>query len=125
RNYVWTDFQAYLRSYSTGLQNYPTVFSQYGQGEGGSLYLWPLPSQATDMEWDSYCTPIDLSADSDPEVIPYPWTDAVKFYAAYLAFQNAQRYEDADRMFGEYEKFMKRSRAMSDSPVVPDAYPAM
>lgn len=118
----WSAFQAYLRSYNTGLQNFPSDWSQYAQGVNGSVYFWPIPSQVSPMDWDCYCLPINLAADTDPEAIPYPWTTAIKYYAAKLAFFNAQRFEDSDRMAGEYDKAMKKARAMSEPPFVPDMY---
>lgn len=119
---VWSDFQAYLRSYSTGLQGQPTCWAQYGQGEAGSVYLWPVPSDAMAMDWDCICTPIDLATDSDAEAIPYPWTDAIPFFAAYLAQTNAQRPDQAKQMFDQYTMFMKRGRGMSDSEFIPSYY---
>jgi hypothetical protein len=60
--------------------------------------------------------------DTTVEAIPYPWTDAIPYYAAYLAASNAQRAQDASSNFGQYEVFMKRARAMSETPFIPDAY---
>lgn len=122
RQREWTWFQAFLRSYNTGLQNFPSDWSQYSQGVNGSIYLWPIPSQACAMDWDCYCLPSALSADADPEAIPYPWTDAIPSYAAYLAYDNAQRADDADRMFQQFERYMKRARKMSEASFIPDMY---
>lgn len=119
---IWSEFQAAYRSYSQGLQNYSTIWSQYGQGEKGSAFLWPIPSQASAMDWDCFCRPIPLADDTTVEAIPFPWTDAVQYYAAYLAFNNSQRQADADRALRDYERWMKRSRAMSEVPVVPNYY---
>ena len=119
---IWNEFQAYLRSYNSGLANYPTVWSQYSYGVNGSIYLWPLPSTASQMDWDCYCLPIDLLDDTTPEAIPYPWTDCIKYYAAYLAYDNAQRKEDADRMMAAYDKGMTKARAQTEAPVVFNYY---
>jgi hypothetical protein len=120
---IFTEFQAYYRSYNTGLQNFPTLWSQYGQGTGGSIYLWPIPSTASQMDWDCWMLPIDLVNDSTAEAILSPWTDCVPYYAAYLAYDNSQRKMDSDRMFQDYERFMKRARAFSESTFVPEYYP--
>ena len=119
---IWSEFQAYFRSYNNGMQNYPTIWSQYAQGVNGSIYLWPIPSQPSQMDWDCYCIPLDLVNDSTPEAIPYGWTDCVQYYAAYLAYLDAQRAEDADKMFKMFTMFMKRARAFSETPFVPDYY---
>lgn len=119
---IWTEFQAYLRSYNTGLQSYPTNWAKYGQGVNGSVYLWPLPSQFSQMDWDCWCLPVALTAANTPEAIPYPWTTPVAYYAAYLAFFNAQRFEDAQRMKAEYQEKMLEAVGMSQNPFVPNYY---
>jgi hypothetical protein len=119
---VWSEFQAWYRSYNTGLQNYPMVWSSYGKGVAGSIYLWPLPSQVSQMDVDAWCIPIDLISDSTPEAIPSPWTDCIPYYAAYLAYDNAQRKQDADRMLAAYTQFMKRAQALTEAPFTVSYY---
>jgi len=113
---IWSEFQAYYRSYNTGLQSYPTVWSQYGQGistgsgVGGSIYLWPLPSQSSQMDWDVWCKPVLMTqGGSQTEALPEPWTTAVPYYAAYLGYLNAQRPEDAKMMKTEYDERVKEA----------------
>jgi hypothetical protein len=119
---IWSEFQAYLRIYSNTQMNYPIYWSQFGQGVAGSLYLFPWPAQPLQLDVDVCCTPINLVTDGTAEAIPYPWTDAVPYYAAYLAYENSSRKEDADRMFKMYSLFMKRGRAFSEHPFMPDYY---
>lgn len=119
---IWSEFQAYYRSYNNGMQNYPALWSQFGQGVNGSIYLWPLPSNVSQMDWDCYCLPIALVDDTTAEAIPVPWTDAVQYYAAHLAFYDAQRFDDAERMRKIYEEKMKENRTMGETPFVPDYY---
>lgn len=119
---IWNEFQAYYRSYNNGMQNYPTVWSQYAQGVNGSIYVWPLPSQYSQMDWDCYCLPVPLVDNTTPEAIPYPWTSAVPYYAAHLAYFDAQRKEDADRMMVEFNQKLTEGRAMTEVPFVPDYY---
>lgn len=118
----WSDIQAYLRAYNIGYLNYPTVWAQYGQGVSGSAYLWPIPAVITQLDVDCYCLPITLASDSDIEAIPYPWTDAVPYYAAYLAFLNAQRKDDARYYLGEYKRIMTEGRWYVSPAVVPSFY---
>jgi hypothetical protein len=122
QQWVWTDFQSYLRSNNTGLQSWPAVWSQYGQGAAGSIYVYPFPSQQMQWDWDCYCLPINLVTDADPEAIPYPWSDCIQFYAAYLAYYNSQRRADGDAMFAVFSQFMARARKMSEPDFVPDPY---
>lgn len=103
----------------TGL---PAEWSQFGQGVTGSIYIDPLPDQDYVLNLDCVCYPEDLTDDADTEVLPYPWTDCVPFYAAYYAYLGAQRVADADKIYQRYEQYMTRARNMSNPDVVPQAY---
>lgn len=135
RRYTWTAFQAYLRSYSIAMQGYPMVFAQYGTGTpytdtatststatGVQIYLWPVPSAIYAMDWDCYCLPIPLVSDSTLEAIPYPFTDAVPYYAAHLALLGAQRRGDADKMKEDFRSKIREARANSEMMFIPDMY---
>jgi hypothetical protein len=119
---TWTEFQAYYRSYNSGMLNYPTIWAQYAQGVIGSIYVWPIPSQYSQMDWDCYCLPIALVDDTTAEAIPYPWTDCIPYYAAMLAYRDAQRKDDADRLEKEFEMYLKEATAMSQPPQIQDYY---
>jgi hypothetical protein len=101
RRVVWSDFQARFRIYNGtfyGAISEPGWYAQYGEGPLGSLYLAPIPSQAMPIEVDLSCIPNPLSTDNDIEAIPYPWTDAVTYWAAVLCLLQQQRREDAQAM---------------------------
>lgn len=119
---IWSEFQAYTRVYANSQVNFPAIWSSYGQGASGSFYLFPVPSQQMAMDIDTYCVPIDIASDQDPEAIPYPWTEAVQYWAAYLAYNNSQRKGDADRMEVYYQKELRTVRAASEPPFVPSPY---
>jgi len=121
KQWNWDDLQAFIRSYPV-VSGQPAIFAQFGQGEGGSIYLQPVPTQAAAMEWNCVCTPVDLVDDTTPEAIPYPWTDAVPFFAAYLAMLTARRPIEAKGMRDVYDDTMKRSRSQSESSMVEDFY---
>ena len=118
----WDSFQAKWRAWANGWLNNPIIWAQYGQGANGSIYLAPIPTNPFNMEWDTYCNVAALASDSDPEAIPYPWTDCVPYYAAYRAYFNAQRYQDAQQMYTEYQKYLGTARKYSDPPFIPDPY---
>ena len=114
---AWTRYQIY-RAYPYQYQYTPAIFAQFGQGSGGSLFFYPLPSQALQAEYDCQCLPSDLIDDQSVEVIPDPWTDAVPFYAAHFAMAeignlNASRmYLDLYKDFAlSYSQFARIGRA--------------
>ena len=101
RRIPWSDFQARFRIYNStffGTISEPGWYAQYGAGEAGALYLAPIPAQRQPMEVDLSLTPSPLLTDSDPECIPYPWTDAVAWWAAVLCLLGQQRRQDAQAM---------------------------
>jgi len=115
-------YQAQIRTWSNSYQDIPAIGCQYGQGVSGSFYLYPVANTGYTMEWDCICLPIALVTDATVEVIPYPWTDAVPFFASYLALSGTNRLADADRMWREYDKFVKRARAFSQPMVTVSPY---
>jgi hypothetical protein len=101
----------------------PSVWAQYAQGSLGTFFVAPTPSSNSTIKADTICYPINLNADSDPEGIPWPWTDAIPFFAAFLAYLNAQRDADAQNMYARYEMFMRRARQMATPTVLPLNFP--
>lgn len=107
-------------------QGPPVMWSQYAQGVGGSIYFSPVPDFIYAAILDTVCYPVPLVDDTTPEAIPYLWTDAVPYFAAYLALlssQNAARQNDAQRMFERYTDFANRARRFSTPSVLPYQYP--
>ena len=111
--YSFPQYQALIRQYQPGAYYYvPCLGAQFGRGASGSFYLYPPPSQSLSMEWDCVCLPSDLSSDDQFCPVPAPWTDAVPYWAAHLAFlelqngNSARMYKDLfdERMhrFGAY-----------------------
>lgn len=99
--YAFSVYQSQIRQYPFQYSYVPVFCSQFGQGNGGSFYAYPLPSQTYQWEFDCFCLPTDMQMDNSiPEAIPQPWTDAVKYMAVSLCFMelgnlNAARfYED-------------------------------
>lgn len=93
--YSFSEYQAKIRQYPFQYQYVPAMCSQFGQGTAGSFYMFPIPSQTYQYELDCLCLPQDLLTDLSPEVIPDPWTDAVKYFAAHLAYLDAQNFNMA------------------------------
>lgn len=99
----FTRYQLY-RAYPYQYQYTPAICSQYGQGTNGDFYFYPLPSQTIQAEWDCQCLPSDLVDDLSPEAIPDPWTDAVPYMAAHLAFLELGNFNMAKAYLDLYEK---------------------
>ncbi len=118
--YSFTRYQALLRNYPKSYTYIPSVCAQLGQGTKGSLYLYPVSSQAYQIEFDCYCLPQDLTDDESEEALPGPWTDCVPYFAAHLAFLELQNLNSANYYFTLYEKMMDnyssfvRSRKISN-----------
>jgi hypothetical protein len=103
----------------------PREWSQYGQGQSGSFFIDLLPNQIYTLTLDCVCVPIPLVDDTTVEAIPYPWTDAVPYFAAYLALLSAQmnaRRADAEAMFGYYQTFVQRARQFSNPSLLRGQY---
>ena len=126
RNWEW--FDLYKLNNPVPPSGPPQVWAQYAQGSAGlgsitnegtgslssgSFYIDPLPDMVYTLNCDCVCYPIALAADTDVEAIPYLWTDAVPFFAAYYALLSSQtsaRQADSERLFGHYQTFVDRAR---------------
>lgn len=104
-------YQAYVRIYPQQYLYIPTAGAQYGQGVNGSLYLYPIPDHIYNMEWDCFCLPKDLLDDHDYEAIPPPWTDAVSYFAAHLAYLGLQNLNAAQYYMNLYDDMVHRYSA--------------
>lgn len=115
--YSFSVYQAKIRQYPFQYQWVPTVATQLGQGAGGQLLVYPIPSQPYQWEWDSFCLPLDLDDDGDYEALPAPWTDGVPYFAAHLAMLEMQNMNSArmylelfDRQVSRYSQAARPSR---------------
>jgi len=88
--YSFSTYQAMIRQYPFQYQYVPTMCSQFGQGASGSLYVYPLPSQTYQMEWDMQCLPQDLLDDQSVEIMQQPWSELPPYFAAHLAYAELQ-----------------------------------
>lgn len=127
----WEEMQAYARSYNIGVNSYPFLWSTLGSGSKGQVWLFPIPQitsgglnvgQAGEMEWNTSCLPSALYNESDYEALPEPFTEAVKFYAAGLAFLGSQRYAMAQVMREEFNEQLGIDNAAVMRGRVPDYY---
>ena len=103
----------------------PSIWAQYGQGAAGTVYVSPIPDANYTLSVDASCYPSTLSADTDVEVIPYLWTDAIAYYAAYLslmAMQTGGNTQESDRMYKRYQEYVARARLSANPSILPSNY---
>lgn len=123
RSFKW--FSLYELNATVPKTGQPSIWSQYAQGVNGSIYVSPIPTQSYTAFLDCVCYPIALVDDSTAEAIPYLWTDAIPYYAAYMALLGAQsqvRTADAERMFQKYTEFVNRARRFVTPDILPGQY---
>ncbi len=101
----------------------PTEWAQLGEGASSSVYLYPTPNIGYTLTIDGIFQPINLVDDTTVEAIPYPYQDAVPFYAAYYAMMTSQRTQDAEVMFQRYKEYVRRGRQISTSTVLANNFP--
>ena len=127
---TWPWFSLYNQNNAVPPSGAPAEWSQFSQGaspgvsgsiNGGSFYISPNPDDVYTLNATAICYPIPLANDTDKEALPYFWTDAVPFFAAYFALLSAQtnaRMADAAQMYkGHYQEFMDRARKQSNAGV--------
>lgn len=122
RPWQWAWF--YWQSNPVPQSGPPTEWSTQEPGPLGSIYLNKLPDQNYTLSVDcSGAVAALTSSDSPPEVISYPYTDAVPYFAAYMALLNSQRNADAQQMLQRWAQFSSWAVKQLTPPVLPDYYP--
>jgi len=101
----------------------PAIWSQQQTGTSGSFFVYPQPDAPYSVSLDTVFLPIALVNDSTVEAIGYPWTDAIPYFAAYLAFLNSNREQDAQAMWQMYLRFVKRGTALSTPTTLSSNFP--
>jgi hypothetical protein len=119
RPWEWAWFYWFSRPFQT--QEQPRGWSIQEPGPAGSLFLYPTPDMAYTLYADCVGLPVQLSgAEGEIEAIPYPWTDSVPYFAAYLAFVSVNRWADAQQMLMRWEGFA----AWAVKTVIPQVLPS-
>lgn len=118
----FADLQAYARSYANLVESYPYFWSTFNDGSNGEVWLFPVPSFPNEMEWQVICRPKAIYSNDDFCALPENFANAVKYYAAGLAFMASQRFGPAQIMFQLFDQHLGIGRASSDSGKVPNFY---
>mgnify|MGYP001571888295 FL=1 len=106
--YSFSTYQAKLRQWAQQWQYVPGVAAQLGQGNQGSLYFYPVPSQEYQCEFDCQMLPSDLITNLSVEAIPDPWTEAVPYFSAHLCYLQIQNFNAAKMYLDLYDKMLQR-----------------
>jgi hypothetical protein len=123
----WTDFQARFRIYNNtfiGSFTEPGWWSQFNNGPTGAIYLAPIPSVVNPMEVDLTLIPQPLLTDRDLDPIPYPWQDAVCYWAAVMCLLQQQRATDAQAMAQLFNSDLPMCAAVVCPQMIANAYGA-
>lgn len=106
--YSFSVYQAMIRQYPFQYEYVPTFCSLTQQGVNSLIYLYPLPSQTYQIEYDCFCLPQDLIDNRSVEAIPDPWTDAVPYFAASLAYEELQNLNYAKYYMDKFDMMSLR-----------------
>ena len=117
----WEWFNRYVLANPVPVPGVPQYWCQYGQGALGTIFV-NQPDFAYVLSLDTVCYPAPLVDDTTPEAIPYQWTDAVPFWAAWLGFLSLTRQADAEKMMNLYGTLMNRARRGATPSVTPHQY---
>jgi hypothetical protein len=110
----WDNFQAYCRAYAFLNTSFPSVWSVYNDGTQGEVWMFPVPSQAGEIEADASVTPKDIYSDDDYDAIPDGFQEALKFGAASVALISSQRFAQAQMMENTFADMMGVGRVAVD-----------
>lgn len=119
-------FQTWCRQLTQN-QSVPSIFTLH-QGIL-QAFLFQIPDQAYQMEWDILTLPSPLvnNVDVDAQVIA-PWNDAVQFFACFLAIASLQNYNASKFWYeplnksGVYDQRIKQLPATAFSRRVYNPY---
>jgi hypothetical protein len=106
--YSFSTYQAKIRQFPFQFEYVPCFASQFGQGDQGSFYAYPIPSQTYQWEFDCFCVPQDLIDDQSVDVIPKPWDDVVKYWAAFQGYSELQNFNVAKYYLDMFDNMTQR-----------------
>lgn len=94
-----TELNASVRQYMPPLSWAPVRWARYGPF---GIIVAPAPSTPYQTEWDCCTISAPLVNDADCDLLPYPYTTPVCYYAAYKAKLNERQFDEADAFFQQY-----------------------
>lgn len=94
-----TELNTSVRQYMPPLSWAPVRWARYGPF---GIVVAPAPSMAYVTEWDCSTIGAPLQYDADADLLPYPYTNSVPYYAAYLAKINERQNDEAEAFLNQY-----------------------
>lgn len=116
----FTEFNAKLRAWIVNQQT-PVCWSRYGTS-GGAVFVQPVPDQTYPTEFDTAILPDDLVDDADVDVIQYPFTAPVAYYACWKAKQKQQAYGEGEIFLTDYKRKVLEAQASVQMRRIPNPY---
>jgi len=101
------EFSAWYRPFTApAYQRQPVAWAVYGDNQ---IFIGPTPDQSYAVEFDSVILPTPFATGdvSTIDAIPTLNQDPIKFYAAYLAKNNAQSYGEAGGFLEQYQRRLR------------------
>lgn len=118
-NYMsFTEFNSRLRVWQALLSR-PAAFSIYGQS---LVYVGPVPDQYYASEWDTVVLPNVLVNTTDNDIMLYPYTEAVAYFASHKAKIKEQSYNEAKLFEDQYRAKVKYALQSTFTRRIPSAY---
>ncbi len=118
RYYAFTEFDPQYR-YWNQLQTIPEAYSRVSPT---ILYIGPIPDQAYVSDWEVAVNPVPLVDDTTVDQIPVPFTEPVKYYAAYLAKWKEQSIGETQIFLKEYARNLQWVARSWMTRLVPNPY---
>jgi hypothetical protein len=122
----WLDRTIPAMDYPPNPGGSPRICARLQPGLSGTLWVAPTPNQDYELILDAVMWPAPLvyaNGDADPEALPYPWTDAVPLFAAFLAYLSDGDDAGMARMQTQMMQFEHRAVQMTTPSRLPRNYP--
>lgn len=119
----WEWFFTYFFSVPAPVLARPQKWAVQEQGPLGFISLYPIPDQPYIIFCDTVGYPITLTGPGDPEALPYTYTDAVPYFAAFMAYMAKQRLADAEALLQQWMMFSTASIRDLTMTVLPEYFP--
>jgi hypothetical protein len=114
----YTEFNAKYRALTLN-PGLPRVWSRYGTS-GGAGFVQPIPDQPYPCEFDTAILPATLVADTDVDVLQYPYTQPVAYYACSKAKGKQSAWNEVDKFLAEYKQKVLTAQAVVQMRRIPN-----